>query len=176
MGNICFSLCSFTTCDAGGGTEEKKIVQQEPARLLSTSAVYDSAQKPESVEHGKYYSFADSMTDYERGLMAMVVYREARGESFEGMCAVAEIVLNRVLSDRFPNNINDVVYQKTQFSSAGLLTQRPVKELAKLTEAYRAVYTVTHETTYQVKETYLFFNTSRPRTSDYMKIGNHYFY
>lgn len=47
--------------------------------------------------------------------LANLVWVEARGESFEGMQAVAEVVLNRMASDAFPNTLNEIVYGKEQF-------------------------------------------------------------
>jgi spore germination cell wall hydrolase CwlJ-like protein len=44
------------------------------------------------------------------------IYFEARGESQEGQIAVAHVVLNRLLSEKFPDEICDVVYQRHQFS------------------------------------------------------------
>lgn len=58
------------------------------------------------------------ITDDDRELMAAIVYHEARGESFAGQRMVAEVILNRVLSDRFPDTIREVVYQQGQFISA----------------------------------------------------------
>ncbi|WP_376874420.1 cell wall hydrolase [Albirhodobacter sp. R86504] len=43
--------------------------------------------------------------------LADVLYFEARGESVAGQAAVAEVVLNRVESPKFPNSICDVVHQ-----------------------------------------------------------------
>ncbi len=43
--------------------------------------------------------------------LARAVYFEARGESELGQLAVAKVILNRVKSSRFPNNICGVVYQ-----------------------------------------------------------------
>lgn len=43
--------------------------------------------------------------------LARAVYHEARGEGETGMRAVAEVVLNRVESRRFPGSICGVVYQ-----------------------------------------------------------------
>ena len=48
--------------------------------------------------------------------LAVAVYFEARGENIEGQIAVAEVVMNRVESDRWPDNICDVVFQDKQFS------------------------------------------------------------
>ncbi|WP_027340272.1 cell wall hydrolase [Halonatronum saccharophilum] len=50
-------------------------------------------------------------------VLARAVHGEARGEPYEGQVAVAAVIINRVLSDEFPNNIYDVVYQKGQFSA-----------------------------------------------------------
>lgn len=43
--------------------------------------------------------------------LADVLYFESRGESVAGQAAVAEVVLNRVESSKFPNSICDVVHQ-----------------------------------------------------------------
>lgn len=46
------------------------------------------------------------------------LHAEARGESLAGIKAVANVVLNRVKSNRWPNTICKVVYQYKQFSWA----------------------------------------------------------
>lgn len=46
------------------------------------------------------------------------IYHEAGVEDIEGKYAVAQVTINRVLSDRFPNTICDVVMQPYQFSWA----------------------------------------------------------
>ena len=43
--------------------------------------------------------------------LATALYFEARGESVPGQFAVAEVILNRVDSPRYPDSICDVVYQ-----------------------------------------------------------------
>ncbi len=43
--------------------------------------------------------------------LAQNIYYEARNQNHEGHIAVAQVVLNRVRSDRFPNTICGVVYQ-----------------------------------------------------------------
>jgi spore germination cell wall hydrolase CwlJ-like protein len=52
----------------------------------------------------------------EQGCLASAVYFEARGESLEGQLAVAEVVLNRTRSGRYPGTICAVVRQPAQFS------------------------------------------------------------
>jgi len=56
------------------------------------------------------------VADREQDCLANAVYFEARGESLEGQLAVAEVVLNRARSGRYPTTICAVVVQPAQFS------------------------------------------------------------
>ena len=55
-------------------------------------------------------------SDPQQHCLASAVYFEARGESLEGQLAVAEVVLNRTRSGRYPGTICAVVRQPAQFS------------------------------------------------------------
>ena len=48
--------------------------------------------------------------------LAKNIYHEARGEPAEGQIAISNVVINRVKSKQFPNDICSVVYQKNQIS------------------------------------------------------------
>ena len=48
--------------------------------------------------------------------LALNIYNEARGEPLEGQYAVAQVVLNRVNSNKWPDTVCKVVYQPYQFS------------------------------------------------------------
>ena len=50
-------------------------------------------------------------------LIALVTIAEAEGECEEGKRLVIDTILNRVDSEYFPDNVYDVVYQRSQFSS-----------------------------------------------------------
>ena len=49
-------------------------------------------------------------------MLAKIAMAEAEGESVEGKALVILVVLNRVWSDEFPDSIEEVIFQKTQFS------------------------------------------------------------
>jgi N-acetylmuramoyl-L-alanine amidase len=49
-------------------------------------------------------------------VLALNMYHEARGEGPDGMQMVGEVTLNRVEHPAYPDNICDVVYQRSQFS------------------------------------------------------------
>lgn len=48
--------------------------------------------------------------------LALNIYHEARSEPIDGQVAVAVVTLNRVASNRYPNDICGVVWQNKQFS------------------------------------------------------------
>lgn len=52
----------------------------------------------------------------DRYLLANLIYCEAGGEPYAGQVAVGSVVINRVLSSRYPNTVVGVIYQNKQFS------------------------------------------------------------
>ncbi len=61
-------------------------------------------------------ALARSISDQEFELLSRIIHGEARGEPHLGRVAVGAVVLNRVLSHRFPNSISEVIYDQGQFS------------------------------------------------------------
>lgn len=115
-----------------------------------------------------------SLSESDVNILVRLAYHEARGESFEGQVAVVEVVLNRMLSDAFPDTISEVVYQRTgeywQFSSA------PYLDIAEPTETqYEAVKAALTETEYQTTEDTLFFSCGPYNDNVTAVIGKHYF-
>jgi spore germination cell wall hydrolase CwlJ-like protein len=51
--------------------------------------------------------------------LALNIYREAGHEPFEGKVAVAQVTLNRVEHEKFPDGVCAVVYEKTLSSASG---------------------------------------------------------
>ncbi len=54
--------------------------------------------------------------DGDRYLLANLIYCEAGGEPYDGQLAVASVVINRVLSSKYPDTVTGVIYQSYQFS------------------------------------------------------------
>lgn len=52
----------------------------------------------------------------DRMLLANLIYCEAGAEPYSGQVAVGAVVINRVLSSRYPNTVVGVIYQNKQFS------------------------------------------------------------
>lgn len=57
-----------------------------------------------------------SFADGDRYLLANLIYCEAGGEPDAGQLAVGAVVINRVLSSKYPDSVVGVIYQKKQFS------------------------------------------------------------
>lgn len=75
--------------------------------------------------------FAVSQEEYE--VLLRIVEAEAPEEDIEGRMLVANVILNRVFAEQFPDTITEVVFQKEQFSpiSDGTYYVRTVSEETK---------------------------------------------
>lgn len=146
-----------------------EITELEQPVVVVTEVTPEEPDVPD----GRYDSIA--LTDDEYDLLALCVYHEARGESFEGQRAVAEVVLNRVLNAKFPDSVTEVLYQKGQFSTASMLNLNTARDHDSLSAAYDAVDYVLEETDYVFDSNVGYFRTTPYKSCSYEKLGNHYF-
>ena len=118
--------------------------------------------------------------DAELECLARVISHEARGEPREGQIAVAEVVMNRVESPRFPNTICGVVNQRAQFSN--VRSYRPRRSGAQWDRIVRIAIDARNDVSEPVVGEALYFHASRvhPRfastRSRVAQIGAHIFY
>lgn len=95
--------------------ERQTLAYIAPAPALPDTAAEETPEEPEEppVEPEPENRYAElHFSDEDVYILACLVYHEARGESFEGQVAVVEVVLNRMLSDYFPDTVEEVVFQK----------------------------------------------------------------
>ena len=109
-------------------------------------------------------------------LLSKLVTGEARGESYEGQFAVAEVIINRVQDPRFPNTIKDVIYQKNAFSvvNDGSINMQPTE--SAYSAAQDALYgnDPTNNAIYFWNPDIATCNWIKT-LNPYMRIGNHVF-
>lgn len=74
--------------------------------------------------------------------MAEAAYYEARGEGWNGMKAVANVIKNRVESSKFKNNVIDVVNRPYQFSYVHEIKDKSPKDLNSYKKALVISYRV----------------------------------
>lgn len=72
--------------------------------------------------------------------LAHNVYHEARNQPVNGQRAVVEVVLNRLLDNRWPDSICEVVYQPYQFSWT--IKEPNIKDKESLWACYKVVIEV----------------------------------
>jgi spore germination cell wall hydrolase CwlJ-like protein len=77
--------------------------------MASEQLAYARANAP--VTGGFSSGSAMQVSDKELWCLATAIYFEARGESYRGQVAVAQVVLNRVKDHRYPDTICGVVFQ-----------------------------------------------------------------
>ncbi len=74
-------------------------------------AVYGAAAEDQNAEIETSFSEAAAELKSEAHCLAQAIYHEARSETYAGQLAVAEVVMNRVASRRYPNSVCGVVFQ-----------------------------------------------------------------
>lgn len=108
--------------------EEEAVMQEVPAEEpaeeaepVSEELTEEPVQEPEAAEES-VQSAGNSfgMEEQEYQVLLKIVEAEAGGEDTFGRMLVANVIMNRVRSGRFPNTVTEVVYQrcsgKAQFS------------------------------------------------------------
>lgn len=153
--------------DAPAQTAEFETAQVDEADYASLAAAV--AAQPLAVD------------DEELNCLAAGVYYESKGEPLEGQLAVAEVILNRTTSGRFPRSVCGVLKQRGQFSfvRGGSIPQPPAS--AKAWKTALAVAKVARGDKWDSKVSdALYFHARyvtpgwrRPRLGS---VGNHIFY
>ena len=108
--------------------EEQKAAEEAAAKAAAEAAVKEAAEKAakeaaakekaekEAAVKAAKTSKGGKFSSNEIAILERIVEAEATGEDLKGKILVANVVLNRVNSKKFPNSIEGVVFQKGQFS------------------------------------------------------------
>lgn len=89
-------------------TNEEKKAESEYINHIG----YDSLPEETSDDENEVVNLSDS----EYNVLLRIVQAEAGGCDEEGKVLVANVILNRMESDEFPDTVSGVVYQRNQFS------------------------------------------------------------
>lgn len=151
--------------------ESNAQAKQEPV-IVKVPVYIERFAKPtvEANDEPPYYEvIGNSITQAEIDMLASITYLEAGNQSMAGRRAVVEVILNRVMSEEFPDTIEEVLYQKGQFTPASMISSTSGGE-----KEYLAVRQVLCCQFPILEGERLFFSTS-PQKKDYVQIGAHYF-
>ena len=94
--------------------EERAQAEKIAAEKAKEEAEKKSKEVVETVQKEPVSASFDQVT-----LLAALIQCEAGMEPYEGQVAVGAVVMNRVRSGGYANNIYDVIYQPSQFTPAG---------------------------------------------------------
>ena len=115
--------------------------------------------------------------------LTLALHHEARGEGYEGMLAVSDVIHNRVHDHRYPDTICEVVFEPYAFSFTLAIPERTLRKHPP--EHYEAAYKVTldvleHGTYLGLTATHYHTTSVSPYWSKHFTrnetIGNHIFY
>ena len=112
--------------------------------------------------------------------LAVAIYFEARGEEPVHQIKVAEVIMNRVESDRYPNNICDVVKQDKQFSFLNGAPELIIDKKSKSWDMAQHLANITIKgggrTTEACHYAHRDINNFWTKQLDGVQAGNHVFY
>ena len=103
---------SISLCNVSGSAynNEPFSTMMEPIQTTKKNSIEEKEQEQEPM-------VSTDTTSSELELLALVTMAEAEGESEDGQRLVIDTILNRVDHPRFPNTIEDVIYEPNQFTS-----------------------------------------------------------
>ena len=171
---LVFTVVIIVACSDNAGSTETVLTEAEhPTKpeIIYTNLVYHGPVSDnlnsEPVAVSQYAGI--TLNDEELDLLARIVWLEARGESFEGQQAVAEVVFNRILSEDFPDTLTEVIYEKGQFT-----TVWDVHTAAPTNTQYRAIDAALNGPNILPLEV-VFFSRAPQNDNIWGTIGNHVF-
>ena len=85
------------------GSKENAFEAKNEAKVIIEPLKLEADTKEECTEWSTYETY----------ILAKLAMAEAESEGVEGKALVMLVVLNRVWSDRFPNTIEEVIFQRT---------------------------------------------------------------
>ena len=112
---LVFTMCNILRMDGERRIVRVKISEPEPI------AYFIREQNPETMFPTKMPETSKwgEITQEEKEILLQIAMAEAEGESTEGKAMVMAVVLNRMESEDFPDNMKEVVFQESQFAVMG---------------------------------------------------------
>lgn len=114
-----------------------------------------------------------SLTADDFDLLRRIMALEGHSEGHDGLKAIAEVVFNRMRSEKFPDTLEGVIYQRGQFATVRYLKKPYVlpgeAEDDAISEVLRETETVLPSTDY------VFFSRGKSNGKAFVKINHHWF-
>lgn len=138
--------------------------------------LYDPSAMPEAPflyaaeENTDVFRYGDlELSQEDKDLIARLLCAEAESEPFEGQQAIAEVILNRMTAENFPDTVRGVIYAEGQFLAANnlYLAEPTHTQYEAIERAYNGPYVVDGDV--------VFFSQYAVNDNVWGTIGNHVF-
>lgn len=118
-------------------SESVKLPEKEvqSTTTVKSEEVAKPAQKETEKNDEQTSGYEYKVTPAERKAIEKLVYVESRGEPHKGKVATAAVVLNRVKSKQFANDVMSVITAKNQFAKCGWVTQKHLDKYPDIAKA-----------------------------------------
>lgn len=88
----------------------------DPGAMPETPFVYTAEENTDAFRYGDL-----TLTEEDKDMIAKLICMEGESEPFEGQQAIAEVILNRVAAENFPDTVTGVIKAPEQFLAADRL-------------------------------------------------------
>lgn len=129
--------------------ESEIIVSHEEPEIVEERRFEDEREDEQHIVHSVSNIVSSGVySNVDINLLAQIVHAESKGEPYAGKVAVANVVLNRVVSPGWPDTIREVIYQPKQFQpvSNGAIHNTPSED--SLRASQEAIQTHEYEPVY----------------------------
>lgn len=110
----------ISDAEAAAEAYEAAIKQKEQDLAYLRKKLAEEQAMSREAANGVWRDISEvTFEENDRYLLANLIYCEAGGEPYDGQVAVGAVVINRMLSAKYPDTITGVIYQRGQFSPAG---------------------------------------------------------
>lgn len=169
------TAASVTTSETAEDTSYESVdtysadeyVDESTQAVQAEETVQEETQAQESTSSSGGNAYGN-YTDLD--LLAAIIWCEAGNQSYDGMVAVGQVVMNRVASSSFPNTVSEVLNQPGQFTPASAGTLQATLASGVNSTCYAAAQDAMNGSA-PVPGYPLYFNTH----SGTYQLGAHYF-
>lgn len=152
----------FARTDLSGGYSGGWIY--DPGSLPAQPFVYAPAENTDAFRYGDL-----TLSQEDRDLIARLVCAEGESEPFDGQQGIAEVILNRMAADNFPDTAKGVIHAEGQFLAANhlYLTQPTHTQYEAVERALNGPYVLDGDV--------VFFSQYAVNENVFATIGSHVF-
>lgn len=138
-----------------------------PSPSATPSPVVMSTPEPEPPQDNLNPYAGIALTDQESVWLCCMAYSEAGNQEFDGQVAVVQVALNRLMHEKFPSDVESVLFQPNQFCVGNTYTEAQEEAVEAALMGHPAL---------DLNTDVVFFSTGSLRYGSYYKtIGAHVF-